>query len=82
VDDPPKVPLEFANQVIKRLVLNQSGPTPNQEDCRVLRVVYRQLGGKWEPLYHGDMAHTRLLAKVVTNWVQMQAKRPKPVEDA
>lgn len=80
MDDPPKVPLEFADQVIKRLVTNQAGPTPNLEDCRVIRVVYRKLGGKWEPLYHGDMKATRLLAKIVTSWVQSQAKKPKPVE--
>jgi hypothetical protein len=79
MDDPPSIPLEFANQVIKRMVTNQAGPSLTRDDCMALRVVFRNLGGTWEAVYHGEMVPTRLLSKIVTNWVKMQANRPKPV---
>lgn len=80
MDDSKPLPVIFANRVIRQMVLNQAGPDLVDADYQVIRLVFRQLGGLWEPVFHGDMVPTRLLVLVVSNWVRMYAKsRAEPV---
>lgn len=75
--DNEKLPLVFANRLIRRLVNNVCGSdlilTPG--DYTVLRVVFRRCRGSWEAVVRGDVVHTRLLTNIVTSWGGMPGRQ-------
>jgi len=76
VDGPSKLPLVFANRVIRQLVDHLLGEqvimTP--EDYRAIRVVFRWCKGSWEQLELGNIVHNRLLIKIISAWGEKSKK--------
>lgn len=69
-DESKKVPLAFANQVIKMFGDHLLGDKArfNLRAYRVIRVVFRQLGGSWFALCQGDPRHTQMLLAAIKAW--------------
>jgi hypothetical protein len=71
-DDTAEPPLVFANQVIKMLaehVLGEDAAAKvKRRAYRVIRIVFRKLGGSWMEVCSGSPKHTDLLIKCVTAW--------------
>jgi hypothetical protein len=67
MDDSPTPPLAFANQVIKMFAEHLLGDDArlNLRAYRIIRVVFRRLGGSWFELCQGHPRHTNLLIEVV-----------------
>ncbi len=63
-------PLVFANKVIHKMLGNlfaaPPGITPG--DYLQMRLVYRRMGGLWQPLWQGDPESLALLHEVVKAW--------------
>lgn len=70
MDDPKVPPLAFANQVIEMLAnhLLGDGAKLSLRAFRVIRVVFRRLGGSWFELCQGNPQHTKLLIESVKGW--------------
>ena len=70
MDDPKAPPLAFANQVIEMLANHLFGDDVklSLRAYRVIRVVFRRLGGSWFELCHGSPQHTDLLIAAVKAW--------------
>ena len=70
MDDPETPPLAFANQVIKMLGdhLLGDGAKLTLKAFRVIRVVFRRLGGSWQEVCLGSPRHTKLLIECVKAW--------------
>jgi hypothetical protein len=75
VDGPSKLPLVFANRVIRQFADHLLGEDVFllPEDYRALRLVFRWCQGSWERLELGDIVHNRLLVTIITTW----GKKPK-----
>ncbi len=70
MDTPPEQSLVLANRVIKQLSDHLLGGvvTPEPDDYRIMRVIFRNLGGNWTGVYSGSIDQLTLLEKVVTGW--------------
>lgn len=80
--DADKPPLEFANRVLRRFVDNLFGGKVEviPQDYTVMRVVFRNLGGSWEQILHGNIEHCKLVVRVVQSWGTLQEKNRKVEE--
>lgn len=69
-DDSATPPLAFANQVIKMCADHLLGDEAklNLRAYRVVRVVFRRVGGSWFELCQGHPHHTNLLIEAVKAW--------------
>lgn len=75
MEEPKPVPLVFANQVIKLLGEHVLGDVKlTAQAFRVIRVVFRRLGGSWFEVCQGNPEHTQLLISSVTAWGARNAK--------
>lgn len=74
VEDPPLV---FADRIIQRLVSNLFGATlavePN--DSAYIKAVFRRCNGQWESISKGDIYHTLVLEKIITQWGSMPGRK-------
>lgn len=62
-------PLVFAHQVIKQFVDNMLGDKKiDAHGYRVIRLVFRKLGGSWYELCMGSPRNTDLLMQAVGAW--------------
>lgn len=79
MDNPPSVPLVFANRVIRQFADHLLGAdlVIEPKDFMILRLTFRKCGGQWLSVVQGDIRHTVLLEKVVTAW----GKRPERKRD-
>jgi len=70
MDNPKTPPLAFANQVIEMLAKHLLGDDVKLSirAYRVMRVVYRRMGGSWFELCDGNPQHTKLLIETVKAW--------------
>lgn len=70
MDDPESTPLAFANQVIKMFAEHLLGDKAklNLRAYRVIRVVFRRIGGSWFEVCQGSPQHTQLLIESVKAW--------------
>ncbi len=77
MDDVRKIPLIFANRVIRQFVDNQMGDESViiPDDYMAMRLVFRKCQGSWERVSQGDIVHVCLLAKVVTAWGKTRGKK-------
>lgn len=69
-DDSEPPPLAFANQVIKMLsehLFGEEGKL-NRQAYRVIRIVFRKLGGSWLQVCSGSPKHTNILIECVKAW--------------
>jgi hypothetical protein len=66
-DESKPPPLAFANQVIQMLASHLLGDDVklNLRAYRLIRVVFRRLGGSWFELCQGSPQHTELLIESV-----------------
>jgi hypothetical protein len=71
-DESKTPPLAFANQVIRMLADHLLGEDAklNLRAYRLIRIVFRRLGGSWFELCQGAPAHTNLLIEAVKAWGQ------------
>lgn len=72
-----KPPLIFANRVIRQLVDHQfsDGMLIEPADYASIRVVFRQKGGSWESLWHGDFKQLESLNSIVLAWGKMPGRK-------
>jgi hypothetical protein len=81
LDDPKKVPLVFANRVIRQIADHLLGTdlVIEPKDFLILRLVFRHLGGTWVSLIQGDIEQLKILERVITRWGKMsERKRDNP----
>lgn len=68
-------PLVFAHQVIKQFVNNVVGEVDiDTRGYRVIRLVFRKLGGSWYELCMGSPRDTDLLIQAVRAWGEAKSK--------
>jgi hypothetical protein len=68
-------PLVFAHQVIKQFVNNVVGEANiDTRGYRVIRLVFRKLGGSWYELCMGSPRDTDLLIQAVRAWGEAKSK--------
>lgn len=69
-DESKPPPLAFANQVIKMFAEHLLGDEAKLDvhGYRLIRVVFRRLGGSWFELCQGHPQHTKLLLESVKAW--------------
>lgn len=68
-------PLVFAHQVIKQFVNNVVGDADiDSRGYRVIRLVFRKLGGSWYELCMGSPRDTDLLIQAVRAWGEAKPK--------
>lgn len=71
-------PLVFANRVIQRLVGNLYRDVElKPEDCTVIRLTYRRMGGTWASLVSGSHGSIHLLTQAIKAWKDVSPKKPK-----
>lgn len=70
MDEPKKVPLVFAHQVISQFVDHVGGDRKSldREAYQLIRVTFRRLGGVWSLLCDGDPKHLNLMIDAVRAW--------------
>lgn len=69
-DESDTPPLAFANQVIKMLANHLLGDKAKVDlaGYRLIRIVFRKLGGSWFQLCAGSPRHLGLLIECVKGW--------------
>jgi len=79
VDDSAKIPLVFANRVIRLFANNQLSEDVMilPDDYMTMRLVFRKCGGSWEMVGAGGVPHVNLLAKIVAAWGRNRRKERK-----
>lgn len=77
MDEPKKEPLLFANRAIQQYAkpLLDADERLTAEDCTVIRVGFRDIGGTWEELTAGDHRALDKLSQVVKAWGRLRAKK-------
>lgn len=75
--DEEQKPRVLANRVILQLIQHVvSGDLmPSWEDFASIRVVFRQCGGSWTELIHGDIRQLELLKTIVLAWGHMPIRQ-------
>lgn len=70
-------PIIFANRVLQQLIEHSFGSdlVVEPEDYTALRVVFRNTGGNWERLWHGDITQLNLLNKIVVAWGKLPDRK-------
>lgn len=70
MDDADKLPLVFANRVIRQYTDHLVGDDTIllPKDYQVIRLVFRWFKGSWESLLQGDILQNRLLERIITVW--------------
>lgn len=81
MNDTPKPPKIFANRVIKQLIQHMFADSfkIKAEDYDMIRVAFRNLGGRWEAFYLGDPKQLERLQTVIKAWASVP--RDKKGED-
>lgn len=77
MEDIETTPLLFANKVIQKFVENLLGQDIDPPDASTIRVVFRQCGGDWARVLHGDPVHIGLLLKLITAWGKTVQAKPR-----
>lgn len=69
-------PIQLANKVIRTIADNllSEDVVVGKDDYLAMRVVYRQLGGRWEPILQGDSRALGQLKEIVTAWGNMPGR--------
>ena len=77
MDDKKKEPLLFANRAIVQFAKGalDDGRDLTAQDCTLIRVTFRKLGGSWEALALGDSKALGILSQAVKAWVKIQTKQ-------
>ncbi len=70
LDAPNDLQIIFANRVIRQFADNMLGAETKIEgpDFRLIRVVFRHLGGSWASLMNGDIKQLTLLEALIRGW--------------
>jgi len=81
MEDPPKVPIIFANRVIQQFADHLlGGVSIKPRDYALMRLVFRKLKGNWQLLTQGDIQQLTLLERVVTGWNKMPGRKQETEE--
>ena len=77
MDPVKKPPVVFADRVIRMFVDHSLGSDVVIEprDFQVIRVVFRHCQGVWEKILSGDIVHTCLLERIITNWGKQPGRK-------
>ena len=77
MNDRPIPPKVFANHLLKQMIEHMLGEDIiiTAEDYQTLRIAFRNGGGLWGEVVHGNIVHLTLISKLVGAWGQMPERK-------